>query len=122
MASKKTPARGAVSKEKEIAVIETGGKQYVVSVGDTIEVELLAAFGEMKEGDKVTFEKVLLVDNGSDTTIGTPYIAGAKVTATFVADIKGQKLSILRYQAKSNRDRKIGHRQKYAKVTIEALK
>ncbi len=122
MASKKVPARGSVSKEKEIAVIETGGKQYVVSVGDTIEVELVAALGEMKEGDKVTFDKVLLVDNGKDTTIGTPYIAGAKVTATYVADTKGPKISILRYKSKSNRDRKIGHRQKYSKVTIESFK
>lgn len=116
MAKKKT------GQEKEIAVIETGGKQYVVSVGDTLEVELLAAQGELKEGDKITFDKVLLVDNGSDTTIGTPYISGAKVTAKYVADTKGPKISILRYKSKSNRDRKIGHRQKYSTVTIEALK
>ncbi len=117
MAEKKAPA-----KDKEIAVIETGGKQYVVSVGDTIEVEILSPLGELKEGDAVTFEKVLLVDNGTDTTIGTPYIEGAKVTAKYVADIKGKKLTIVRYKAKSNRDRKIGHRQKYSKVLIESLK
>lgn len=111
-----------ISAEKEIAVILTGGKQYVVSVGDTIEVELLSPLGEMKEGDAVVFDQVLLVDNGTDTTIGTPYIPGAKVTARFVADTKAPKISILRYKAKSNRDRKIGHRQKHSKVTIEALK
>lgn len=115
-------ATKSVSKDKEIAVILTGGKQYVVSVGDTVEVELLSPLGALKEGDVVTFDQVLLMDNGTDTTIGTPYIPGAKVTAKFVADIKAQKISILRYKAKSNRDRKIGHRQKYSKVTIEAFK
>ncbi|MBX9906546.1 50S ribosomal protein L21 [Patescibacteria group bacterium] len=114
--------KATVSAEKEIAVILTGGKQYVVSVGDTIEVELLSPLGAMKEGDEVTFDQVLLMDNGTDTTLGTPYIKGAKVTARFVSDIKAKKISILRYQQKSNRDRKIGHRQKYSKVTIEAFK
>lgn len=115
-------ATKAAKTEGEIAVIETGGKQYTVGVGDTIEVELLAAWGDLKEGDKVTFDKILLVDNGSDTTIGTPYISGAKVTASYVADVKGPKISIIRYKAKSNRDRKIGHRQKYSKVKIESFK
>lgn len=113
--------KAANTGEKEIAVIMTGGKQYTVSVGDTIEVEILSPLGELKEGDKVTFDQVLLVDNGSDTTIGTPYIPGAKVTGKYVADTKGPKITILRYKSKSNRDRKIGHRQKYSKVTIESL-
>ena len=104
---------------EEFAVIETGGKQYVVSVGDVIEVELLG--GEYKEGDKVEFDHVLLSDNGKDSTIGTPYIKGAKVTATYLAYTKGEKITILRYKAKSNRDRKIGHRQKYAQVEIVSL-
>ncbi len=104
----------------EFAVIETGGKQYMVSVGDVVEVELLE--GEIKEGDKVTFDKVLMVDNGSDTTIGAPYIAGAKVQGVYEGLKKGKKITIVRYKAKSNRDRKIGHRQKYATVKIEALK
>lgn len=103
----------------EIAVIETGGKQYVVSVGDILEVEKLP--GEHKEGDMVVFDKVLLVDNGKDTTIGTPYIEGAKVSASYVADTKGKKLSIIRFKAKSNRSRKIGHRQKYSKIKIESF-
>ncbi len=114
--------KATVSKEKEIAVIETGGKQYIVSVGDTLEVEILSPLGELKAGDKVTFDKVLLVDNGSDTTVGTPYISGAKVMASYVGDTKGPKVTIVRYKAKSNRDKKTGHRQKYSKVTIEAFK
>ncbi|MBX2866901.1 50S ribosomal protein L21 [Candidatus Kaiserbacteria bacterium] len=102
----------------EFAVIETGGKQYMVSAGDVIDVELL---GDLKEGDKVEFDKVLMVDNGKDTTIGDPYIKGAKVSATYQGEKKGKKLSIIRFKAKSNRDRKIGHRQHYARVQIEKI-
>lgn len=106
------------TKTEEFAVIETGGKQYIVSVGDVIEVELL---GDHAEGDKIEFDHVLMNDNGKDATIGTPYISGAKVKGTYMGDKKGKKLSIIRYKAKSNRDRKIGHRQKYAQVKIESL-
>lgn len=114
--------KAAAKKEEmnaEFAVIETGGKQYIVCVGDVLDVELLG--GDLKEGDTVEFDKVLMVDNGSDTTIGDPYINGAKVKATYEKEKKGKKISILRYQAKSNRDRKIGHRQHYARVRIESL-
>ncbi len=103
----------------EFAVIETGGKQYMVSVGDVLEVELLG--GDLKEGDVVEFEKVLMVDNGTDTTIGAPYIDGAKVKATYQGLSKGPKITIVRYQQKSNRDRRIGHRQKYSQVKIESI-
>lgn len=105
-------------KSKEIAVIETGGKQYIVSVGDILDVELM---GELKEGEKITFDKVLMVDNGKDATLGTPYIDGAKITATCQGLKKGEKITIIRYKAKSNRDRKIGHRQKYTRVKIDSL-
>lgn len=102
----------------DFAVIETGGKQYIVSAGDVIDVELL---GELQEGAKVEFDKVLLKDTGSAATVGTPYIAGAKVQGTYQGLKKGIKLSIIRYKAKSNRDRKIGHRQHYARVKIDSI-
>lgn len=102
----------------DFAVIETGGKQYIVSAGDVIDVELL---GDLEEGAKVEFDKVLLRDNGTAATVGAPYIAGAKVVGTYQGLKKGIKLSILRYKAKSNRDRKIGHRQHYARVKIETI-
>ena len=60
----------------KIAVIQTGGKQYKVSEGDSLKIEKLA--GEFKAGDKITFDEVLLVDDGKDTKIGSPYISGAK--------------------------------------------
>lgn len=113
-------AKKATEKElkSDFAVIETGGKQYTVSVGDILDVELL---GDYAEGDKVTFDKVLLSDDGKAATIGTPYIDGAKVTATYLGLKKGIKLTIVRYKAKSNRDRKLGHRQKYARVEITKI-
>ena len=119
-ATKKAPAKKTTAKKSkdDFAVIETGGKQYIVSAGDTLLVELL---GTHNEGDKIEFDKVLMSDNGKDTTLGTPYIKGAKVKATYLGEKKGKKLSIVRYKAKSNRDRKIGHRQHYAEVKIEKI-
>ncbi len=118
----KAPKKEAKQKD-EFAVILSGGKQYVVSVGDIVDVEQLAKEHKQqyKEGDVVEFDKVLLVDNGKDATIGTPYIPEAKVKAIYQGEKKGKKLSIVRFKAKSNRDRKIGHRQKYDRVKIEAL-
>ena len=106
---------------KEFAVIETGGKQYKVSVGDTVTIEKM--LGEFKEGDTVTFDNVLLVDNGKDaTTIGTPYISGAKVEATLSEIGRAKKVIIHRYKSKSRYSKKKGHRQPYFKVKITALK
>ena len=116
-AAKKATTKAA-SNASEFAVIETGGKQYIVSVGDVIEVERL---GDLEEGAKVEFENVIMSDNGKDATIGDPYIKGAKVTGTFKGEKKGKKLSIIRFKAKSNRSRKLGHRQKYSQVEITSL-
>ena len=102
---------------KPFAVIATGGKQYIVREGDTIKVELL---NDHKEGDTVEFDTVLMTDDGASAKIGTP-LTGSKVTATYVAEVKGPKLTIVRYKAKSNRDRRIGHRQHYAQVKIEKI-
>lgn len=102
---------------KPFAVIATGGKQYVVHVGDTLQVELL---GDYKEGDKVEFDTVLMTDNGTSAKVGTPH-TGTKVTATYLGEVNGPKLTIVRYKAKSNRDRRIGHRQHYASLKIESI-
>jgi large subunit ribosomal protein L21 len=99
------------------AVIATGGKQYMVSVGDTLLVELL---GEHKAGDAIEFDTVLMTDNGTQAKVGTPF-TGSKVKATYVGEKKGPKLTIVRYKAKSNRDRKLGHRQHYAEIKIESI-
>jgi large subunit ribosomal protein L21 len=99
------------------AVIATGGKQYIVSVGDTVLVELL---GDHKEGDALEFETVLMTDDGQTAKVGTPH-TGTKVKATYLGEEKGPKLTIVRYKAKSNRDRRLGHRQHYAQIKIEAI-
>lgn len=103
---------------ENFSIIEAGGKQYVVCVGDVLAVELM---GDHKEGDKIEFDKVLLSDDGKDATIGDPYIKGATVTATYIKEKKGPKISIVRFKAKSNRSRKVGHRQHYAEVKIEKI-
>lgn len=105
----------------EFAIIETGGKQYRVSKGDVIRVEKLG--GDLKEGDKVTFDKVLLVDNGKDeTTVGTPYISGAAVTGVFRKLGKAKKVTVIKYKAKSNYLKKNGHKQPYTEIEIQGIK
>lgn len=108
----------------EIAIIETGGKQYTVSKGDLIRIEKLAAVKgvEHKEGDKVVFDKVLLVDDGKDTTIGTPYISAAKVTGTIASIARAKKIDVIKYKQKSRYFKKRGHRQPYFAVRIEGVK
>lgn len=104
---------------KEFAVIETGGKQYQVTAGDVITIEKLD--GNFTEGDKVTFDKVLLVDDGSNTTIGTPYIAQAKVEGTFKSAGRAAKVNVIKYLQKSRYFKKNGHRQPFMKVQIEKI-
>lgn len=104
----------------EFAVITTGGKQYTVSKGDTITIEKLS--GTHKEGDKVVFDKVLLVDDGKNTTIGNPYIDKAKVTATIAKIGRAAKIDVVHYKQKSRYYKKNGHRQPFFKVKIEGVK
>lgn len=121
-AQKKTISKKAAPKAadaKEFAVIFTGGKQYQVAVGDTIMIEKLA--GAIKKDDAVTFDKVLLVDNGSDTTIGTPYITGASVAGVVTVVGREPKVTVIRYKQKSRYFKKNGHRQPYLKVKITAI-
>lgn len=104
----------------EFAVIKTGGKQYKVSKGDSIKIEKLS--DTAKVGDKVTFEEVLLVDNGKDTTIGTPFIKGAKVEASIAEIGKLPTVTVIHYKQKSRYFKKNGHRQPFFKVTIDSIK
>jgi len=104
----------------EFAVITTGGKQYKVSKGTTVSIEKMK--GEFKEGDKVSFDKVLMVDDGKDTTIGTPYIKGAKVDAEIVEIGRARKVLVMKYKQKSRYLRRNGHRQPFFKVKITSIK
>lgn len=103
----------------EVAVIKTGGKQYVVSKGDVITIEKLAE--DLKQGDKIVFNEVLLVDNGSDTTIGAPTIKGAEVKGTVVLAGKGKKIEVVKYKPKSRYLKRNGHRQPILKVEIDSI-
>ncbi len=108
----------------EFAVIQTGGKQYKVKVGDEIKIEkILGADRDTSygEGDKVVFDKVLLVDNGSDTTIGTPFIDKASVTATITKVGRLPKVTVIQYKQKSKYFKKNGHKQPYFQVKIEGI-
>ena len=98
------------------AVIETGGKQYRVQEGDVITVEKL----NVEAGDIVTFDKVLVLGEGKDVKVGTPYLDAA-VTATAVENGKGKKVIIFKYKAKKDYRKKQGHRQPYTMVKIESL-
>ncbi len=104
----------------EFAVIKTGGKQYKVSKGDSIKVEKLS--DSAKIGDKISFDSVLLVDNGKDTTIGAPFIKGAKVEATIEKIGKLPTVTVIHYKQKSRYFKKNGHRQPYFQVKIDSIK
>lgn len=98
------------------AVIETGGKQYRVQEGDVITIEKLNA----EVGETVTFDKVLVLGEGKDVKVGTPYVDAA-VTGSVVENGKGQKVIIFKYKAKKDYRKKQGHRQPYTMVKIESL-
>ena len=102
----------------KFAVIEIGGKQYKVSEGDLIKVEKFPT--EYKTGDKITLDKVLLLDDEKETKIGTPYLTG-KVMAEFVEEGRGQKIRIRQFKSKSNYLKRIGHRQPYNQIKITQI-
>lgn len=104
----------------EFAVIKTGGKQYKVSKDSVVTIEKIK--GEYKKGDKVVFDKVLLVDNGKDTTLGTPFIDGAKVEGEILVIGRAKKLLVMKYKQKSRYLKRNGHRQPYFKVKITSIK
>lgn len=107
----------------EFAVIQTGGKQYKVSKGAFISIEKIKTKDvEYKKGDKISFDKVLLVDNGKDTTIGTPYITGAKVEGEITEVGRGKKVMVIKYKQKSRYLRRNGHRQPFFQIKISAIK
>ena len=99
------------------AVIVTGGKQYTVSEGDILFIEKLNAEAE----ETVKFDQVLAVLDGENSKVGTPVVEGACVEAKVVKNGKGKKLYVLKYKAKKNEKKKIGHRQPYTKVEITKI-
>lgn len=99
------------------AIIEDGGKQYKAIEGNTIEVDLYQA----DIGEKIDLDRVLLITDGESTSIGTPYIEGAKVEASVEAQIKGPKIVVFKYKPKERYRVKTGHRQRYTRLRINSI-
>lgn len=99
------------------AIMESGGKQYKASPGQTIEVEKLSE----DEGSVVEFDRVLLVADGDNVTVGRPVVSGAKVIATVLSQGKGEKVIVFKYKPKVRYRRKRGHRQPYSKLVIDKI-
>ncbi len=106
------------------AIIESGSKQYKVQQGDKLKIELADVADDAKT---IEFDKVLLVGEGKDAKIGSPYVSGAKVIGKFAAEtaaqsiVKGKKLFPTHFRRRKASKKRIGHRQKYMEVTIEAI-
>jgi len=99
------------------AVIQTGGKQYLVSKGDKIQVEKL----DGDAGAKIKFDQVLATISESAYSIGKPMLDGAVVEATILKQGRGKKIHVLKYKAKSKYRRKIGHRQSFTEIEITKI-
>ncbi len=96
------------------AIIATGGKQYRVQQGDHIKIEKLAG----DPGDKIEFDQVLLLADGEEVTIGTPYVEGSKVTAEVEEQARGKKIEIIKFKRRKHHMKRLGHRQYYTQVKI----
>lgn len=102
-----------------IAVIETGGKQYLIKEGDTLSVEKLP----VEAGQEVEFDKVLLTAkaDGSDLNVGTPYLEGVTIKADLTDQYRAKKIRVIKYKAKVRYKKVYGHRQHQSKVKIKTL-
>ncbi len=101
-----------------LAVIKTGGKQYLVQPGDKIKIEKL----ENKEGDKITFSEVLLVQKDKKIEIGKPIVKDAEVQAKVLSQGKADKVVVYKYKSKKRYSKKMGHRQPYTEIEITGIK
>jgi len=99
------------------AIIETGGKQYRVSPGQSIDVERL----DVAEGDTVDLDRVLLIADGDRVTVGAPTVEGAKVVATSQGEGKAKKIIVFKYKPKVRYRKKTGHRQLYTRLVIDRI-
>ena len=99
------------------AVIQSGGKQHRVSEGQTVKLEKI----ETETGATVDFDKVLMVSNGDDITIGKPYVDGAKVSGEVVSHGRGKKVKIVKFKRRKHHMKRMGHRQWYTEVKITGI-
>jgi large subunit ribosomal protein L21 len=99
------------------AIVEDGGKQYKAVIGESIEVDRCP----LDIGEEIDMDRVLLIADGENTKVGTPFVQGAKIQGTVIAQVKGPKVIVFRYKAKERIRSKTGHRQKYTRVRIDAI-
>lgn len=97
-----------------LAVIKTGGKQYLVSPGQKIKIEKV----DIEEGKEIVFPEVLLVEKQNKVEIGTPLVQGAKVTGKVLRQDRGEKVIVFKYRSKTRYKKKRGHRQPFTEVEI----
>ena len=100
------------------AVIESGGKQHRVEEGEILRLEKLAA----GPGETVTFDRVLLIAQGEDIKVGTPFVDGGEVTAEVVGEGRGEKITVIKFKRRKNYHRKQGHRQSYTEVRVTGIR
>jgi len=100
-----------------LAVIRTGGKQYLISPGDKIKIEKI----EGKEGKEITFKEVLLVEKNRKVEIGNPLVKGVKVVGKILKQGKGEKVVVFKYRPKKRYKKKKGHRQLFTEIEIEKI-
>ena len=100
------------------AIIASDGRQYKVEEGQEIQVDLR---NEAKEGDKVTFDRVLLVSGNGEPKVGLPTVAGASVTAEVLSQDLGEKIYVEKFRRRKNYRRRTGHRQMFTRVRIESI-
>lgn len=111
---------GGAGKYKErimFAVIKSGGRQYKVSVGQTLQVNRLA----VEDGEQVLFDEVLLISDADSAMVGTPFVANASVVATAVKQARGEKLIVFRYKPKKRIRHRKGHRQELTVLSIDDI-
>ena len=99
------------------AIIETGGKQYKVTEGQTLDVELL----HLPEGQSIELDRVLAVGDEGKLTVGNPYVEGSKVVADVQEEVKGKKLIVFKYKRKTRYQKKTGHRQHYTRIQVKSI-
>ena len=99
------------------AVIESGGKQHTVSEGDKLKIELLSG----EEGSTLEFDKVLMISDGENSKIGSPYVENAKVTAKLISHGKHDKIKVFKMKRRKDYRRTYGHRQSFSQVQIESI-
>lgn len=114
--SEKTSNKTTAS-DVQYAIVETGGKQYRVKVGDVLSVEKL----DGEAGVDVTLDRVLLIGGNGDVKVGTPVIEGASVAATIADQYRGEKIVVFKYKPKKNYRRKTGHRQSLTRLQITSI-